>query len=260
MKKLIIIAAAALFFTACTKDSTLEKTPNTVFRGAPQTFQHGKAWTWYEEDASGNPKRLAIAIDDEAMASLDRTIPGSGGHQHNNALSLALHPKAGITPFTHVLLDWNPVGHEPEVIYGKPHFDFHFYTSTEAERLAIPTYEQATAAFDNFPAPVFFPPTYVPGPGGVPAMGKHWVDVTSPEFNGSPFTQTFIYGSYDGKVTFYEPMITEEFIRNNSSFERSIPQPAQFQKAGWYPTKMRIAKTGGVTSVIIEDFVLRSSN
>ena len=94
----------------------------------------------------------------------------------------------------------------------------------------------------------------------VPAMGKHWVDVTSPEFSGAPFTQTFIYGSYDGKVTFYEPMITEDFIRNNPSFERSIPQPAQYQQAGWCPTKMRIAKAGGATNVVIEDFVRRNSN
>ena len=255
MKKIVLFAGAALFFTACTKDSLEKK--ETVLRGATQKFQHGHAWTWYEEDAAGNPKRLAIAIDDAAMTSLDTSAPGSGGHHHNNALSLALHPNAKATPFTHVLLDWNPKGHEPEPIYGKPHFDFHFYTSTEAERMAIPPYEQAVGRFENLPAPDFFPATYVPVPGGVPQMGKHWVDVTSPEFSGGTFGQTFIYGSYDGKVTFYEPMITEEFIRNNPSFERSIPQPAQFQNSGWYPTKMRIRKSGGVTNVIMEDFVQR---
>lgn len=258
MKKFLLLAAAVISLASCTKDNVKEK--ETVFKGATQRFQHGRAWTWYEEDAAGNPKRLGIAIDDAAMESLDRGTHGSGGHTHNNALSLALHPKASATPFNHVLLDWNPNGHEPEPIYGKPHFDFHFYISSEAERLAIPLYEQAQARFDNFPAPAFFPANYVPGPGGVPQMGKHWVDVTSPEFSGAGFTQTFIFGSYDGKVTFYEPMITEEFIRNNPSFERSIPQPAQYQKAGWYPTRMRIEKRPGVTSVIIEEFVNRGSN
>src|SRR4051812_20501784 len=29
--------------------------------------------------------------------------------------------------FDHVTIDWNPHGHHPIPIYGKPHFDFHFY-------------------------------------------------------------------------------------------------------------------------------------
>jgi hypothetical protein len=29
-------------------------------------------------------------------------------------------------------------------------------------------------------------------------MGVHWIDPKSPEFNGGKFTQTFIFGSYDG--------------------------------------------------------------
>jgi hypothetical protein len=31
------------------------------------------------------------------------------------------------TPFQYIMFDWNPNGHEPEGIYDKPHFDFHFY-------------------------------------------------------------------------------------------------------------------------------------
>jgi hypothetical protein len=110
------------------------------------------------------------------------------------------------------------------------------------------------------PAPAYLPATYINPGGGVPQMGVHWIDVTSPELNGAPFTQTFIYGSYNNKVTFYEPMITEEFIKANSSFERSIPMPIKFQKTGYYPTKMKITKTGTVTNVSLEGFVLRSAS
>jgi len=259
MKKVLFIAAmSVLAFSSCKKDNAEKK--EKVFKGATQTFQHGKAWTWYEVDDAGNPVRMAITIDDDAMNSLDTTAPGAPGHHHVNAVSLKLHPKAGNTPFSHVLLDWNPKGHEPEVIYGKPHFDFHFYISTEAERNAIPVYEQDSTKFLSYPAPGYMPPTYVPIPGGVPKMGSHWIDVTSPELSGAPFTQTFIYGSYDGKVTFYEPMITEEFIKANAGFERAIPQPTKYQKAGWYPTKMRISKSNGTTNVIIEGFVQRQAS
>src|SRR3954447_5500734 len=39
---------------------------------------------------------------------------------------------------------------------------------------------------------------------GRAAMGNHLADPTGPEFNGERFTHTFIYGSWDDEVTFYE--------------------------------------------------------
>lgn len=258
MKKLFLLAiAAGALFTSCKKDN---ETKEKVFKGPVEKFQHGKAWTWYEVDDNENPLRLAVSIDDSAMATLDRTVPGSGGHSHSNMISLKFHPKAAATPFMHAGLDWNPIGHEPEPIYGKPHFDFHFYMMSEADRMAIPPYDVDSTKFKNAPALVYFPPNYFNPGGGVPQMGAHWIDFTSPELNGAPFTQTFIYGSYNGKVTFYEPMITETFIKANPTFERAIPQPAKFQKTGYYPTKMRIAKSNGVTNIILEGFILRQAS
>ncbi|HEV7331394.1 MAG TPA: hypothetical protein VGN63_10175 [Flavisolibacter sp.] len=256
MKKVLFFASVAvLALGSCKKD---DKEKETTFKGEVKTFQHGKAWTWYEEDVNGKPLRIAIAIDDAAMNSLDRET--GGGHNHANSISMQLHAEAGATPFKHVMLDWNPAGHPPNNIYTKPHFDFHFYTTTEAERLAIPLYEEAQEKFDNFPL-AYMPANYIPIPGGVPQMGTHWVDQASPELRpGGNFTQTFMYGSYDGEVTFYEPMITEEFLLANPSFQRDIPVPAKFQEAGWYPTKMRIEKENGVTNVIIENFVQRQAN
>ncbi len=83
-------------------------------------------------------------------------------------------------------------------------------------------------------------------------------DGTSPELAKQTFTQTFIFGSYIGKVTFYEPMITEAFIKANPAFERTIPPPSNFQSSGYYPTKMRIQKIMDVTNIILEDFVYRT--
>jgi hypothetical protein len=102
-------------------------------------------------------------------------------------------------------------GHPPPGIYSVPHFDFHFYKMPLAERLAIPPYPQAMAAFNNNPLPGYLPTAYVKAPAGEAKMGAHWMDVTSPEFNGQPFTHTFVYGSYDGKVNFLEPMATLAF-------------------------------------------------
>lgn len=101
--------------------------------------------------------------------------------------------------------------------------------------------------------------TYFPGPI-VPQMGKHHLDGTAPELHGEQFTQTFIYGSYDGKVTFLEPMIILDFLKANNNYERIIPQPAKFKVAGYYPTKMRIKKQNGVTDIILEGFVYRQAS
>jgi hypothetical protein len=94
----------------------------------------------------------------------------------------------------------------------------------------------------------------------VPKMGLHWLDLTSPELNGQQFTQTFIYGSYNGNVNFYEPMITKAFLDVTTSFQRNFPVPAKFKTAGYYPTKMRIERKQGVTNVILEEFVYRQAS
>ena len=44
---------------------------------------------------------------------------------------LELPANKGKNFYTHVLIDWNPKGHEPAHIYDLPHFDIHFYTSTQ---------------------------------------------------------------------------------------------------------------------------------
>lgn len=249
----LLLGAATMIFTSCKKDSH----KNEIFKGPVAKFQHGKAWTWIETDDHNKPERIGISIDDEAMNSLDPGQSGEGGHNHENSLSLQFHPKISLTPFTHALLDWNPHGHEPAGLYDKPHFDFHFYIIPESERKAIPPYQIDSTGFLNFPAPAYMPATYVPSPGGVPQMGTHWIDYTSPEFNGQPFTQTFLYGSYNGKVAFYEPMITKAFLDANATFERPFGVPATFKESGYYPTKMRIVKAEGATHIILEGFVYR---
>ena len=259
MKNMLLgFATLTLLLTACQKDVGDK---SKMFLGPVTQFQHGKAWTWMETDKAEVPKQIGIAIDDEAMASLNRPEGGDGQHQHGNGAQLSFHSKVlSSTPFKYVQLDWNPSGHEPEFIYGAPHFDFHYYTSTLAETQAIPPYQVDPTGFDNKPDAAYLPPTYIDPGGGVPQMGKHWLDATSPELSGQPFTQTFIYGTYNGKVTFLEPMITEAFLTSSHGFERSIPQPAKVQVSGHYPTKMRILKSQGYTSVILADFVYRQAS
>jgi hypothetical protein len=252
MKKILLLATlAALTFNGCKKDDNAGQ----LFKGKPVAFQHGRAFTWYEVDKANQPLRVAIAIDDAAMASLNRD-----GNSHGNSVSLPMPEQAGSSIFTHGLLNWNPLGHPLQGVYDVPHFDYHFFTISEASRLAIPAYDQARDKWNNYPPADYMPPQYVPVTPGVPHMNGHWVDGTSPELNGQKFTQSYIYGSYNGKVTYQEPMVLESFLRENAGFTRSIPQPAKVEKGGWYPTKMRIEKASGITSVILEEFIRRQPN
>lgn len=257
MKKILVVMLAALAFGACKKDD-LER--NGIYKGPIANVHGGKAWTWIQINKNGNPEKLAVTLTDEALNSVPIGGEGNHGHGDENSWTVKFHQKASVTPFNHVGLGWNPNGHEPEPIYGKPHFDFHFYMMTPQQVDAIPPYELDSAKFKNWPAPAYLPATYFNAGGGVPKMGAHWVDLTSGEFNGKGFTETFIYGGYDGKVTFYEPMITLEFLRTSNNFERGIPQPAKVQKSGWYPTKMKIIKHDGLTDVILDGFTFREQS
>lgn len=251
----LLLLAAIFGFSFCSKDKDGD---SGVYKGPQVNFHGGKAHSFIQLDRHGKPEKLGISINDQAWNNLP--IGGEPGHNHENSATIPLHAKAqAATPFRHIGLDWNPAGHEPDNVYTVPHFDFHFYMISDAERTAIPPYEQNPEAFDNFPAAHFFPATYIAPPGGVPQMGKHWLDATSPELNGSPFTETFIYGSYNGKVTFLEPMVTKAFIEQSNVFERAIPQPAKYQAAGFYPTKMKITRVGNSREVTLENFVYREA-
>jgi hypothetical protein len=259
MKRIVIstLSIAMLMFVACKKDPKENK---DVFNGPEVNMGNGKAWAWVKLDAQQKPQALGISFTPSALVNLPQ---GGEGHAHESNFILKLPAQKSLTPFDHIGLNWNPNGHEPENIYGLPHFDFHYYMESEAYVDAIPLYEQAPADFDNAPAAHYFHPDYMGLPGGAPKMGKHWVDVTSPELNPQNpaiFTETFIMGSYKGKQLFYEPMITKQFIEAQTNFEKAIKVPAKFERDGYYPTKYRIVKTSKTIDIILEGFVLRQKS
>jgi hypothetical protein len=258
MKKIWMLSlAVAVMAVSCTKDNG--KNEAGVFKGPEVQMHHGKAWTWVQLNSDGKPERVAISIDNDALNSVPTGDDNhNGGHSHDDNAVLRFHEKASGIVFNHVWLNWNPAGHPPANIYTKPHFDIHYYMSSVSEREGYVD----PAKLNADPVQDYLPALHV-GADPVPTMGKHWVDITSPELNPNnpqPFTQTFIYGSYDSKVVFYEPMITLEFLKATGNFVRPIPQPAKFQKSGYYPTKMRVQKQGNAVSIILEDLVYRTAS
>jgi hypothetical protein len=85
------------------------------------------------------------------------------------------------------------------------------------------------------PAAKYIPASYDLLIGGAPMMRAHWFDLLDPEFNGSTFTKTFIWGSNNGKFVFLEPMITHDYLLTKPNSEKTLRQPTAFQRDGWYP-------------------------
>jgi hypothetical protein len=174
---------------------------------------------------------------------------------------LPLHQKAKeLTAYDHICINWNAHGHEPAGLYDIPHFDFHFYRMSLTEQIAIPPYNLAPTLFDSDPPAGYMPDLYFHAPGGVPKMGAHWIDLLTPELYGQPFTYTFIYGSYNGMVTFNEPMVTMATIQGGNTIHTEIRQPLHFSPTDkYYPTQYSIWKDDSNNKhyISLDEMVLR---
>jgi hypothetical protein len=114
----------------------------------------------------------------------------------------------------------------------------HFYTISDDARLRMsPEDPQYQTKGQRLPGADYVPDGYVAIPDVlVPQMGNHLIDPTSPELNGTKFTETLIYGSYDGELIFIEPMITKAWLETRPEHNEALKLPARYPAAGLWPT------------------------
>ena len=207
-----------------------------IFKGPQVAMGNGFARSWISINHSDVPLELGIELTDGALYGL----PQDPADFAAATFLLPLHQKAkAATAFNHIVINWNVHGHEPDHVFDIPHFDFHFYMISEQEQTSIPPYPLAPASFDNLPPNSYWPDLYVPTPGGVPTMGKHWINTTF----APPFSKTMIYGSYNGRFTFVEPMITRDYLLQGDSFSEAYSQPHVFVPNNkFYPQTYNIYK------------------
>ena len=222
------IAGATVF--ACA-DSTPPDASGTFF-GPVTTMAGGTARAYVTLDGSGMPTDLGVALTETALSEL----PAAKAE-----FVFALPPQASATPFKHAVINWEPVGHPPAMVYTVPHFDVHFYMITQAQREAILLGDAPLAAKMLLqPAPEFIPAGYVTG-GNSAQMGLHWRDPAAPELLGEPFTKTLIYGSYDGAMTFVEPMLAKAYLETKPvAVVTPAKLPAQYAARGYQPTSYTV--------------------
>lgn len=249
-----VASVAMISMAACSSESATGPTGARIVYGPAQNLGQGTARVYVALNGANTPTALGVALSENALTGLPMT-PLPGGGMSAATLLLKLPPEAQATGFDHAMLDWNPMGHEPDMIYTLPHFDFHFYTVTEAAQMAIlPTDPQYEAKLEKMPEEKYRPIGNIKLPGGVPMMGAHWADPTSPELqpppNNKTFTQTFLYGSYDGHFIFYEPMITKAYIESirtvaGGLVTTPIKLATSVEKPGYFPTRYTIQWDAG---------------
>lgn len=247
----------------------------------------GRAQTYVQIDRGGKPRALGLKFTGSMLSNLpyDPPFDGNNCFDINGDGELTFHPpmpecaggyqailffpaktvERAKLPFKWFLLNWNPMGHGPIGIYDRPHFDFHFYIMDYIERNYIrPGPCGIVVDCDDFetaikPVPSnYLAPDYQSFDAVEPRMGNHLVDVTSPEITGADiFKRTFVYGSYNGAITYLEPMITLEFLETRPRECLPVKQPAAFKATGYYPTEYCIQYRHGAYTISLEGLTFR---
>jgi hypothetical protein len=228
-------------------------------------------------DRSGAPLAIGVEMSSGALESLPPVpntvsrcfdLDGNGtytGHEclgdEERILDVPVDSSTRL-PFRWIQVNWNPAGHH-NTPYARSHFDFHFHTGDRARVEAIAPGRCGELVdcgdFKRATEPVpsrYVPAGYIDVGAVVPRMGNHLLDSQSPELKDSmPFSSTFIFGAYQGEITFWEPMITLDVLRKTTEACQAIRQPQGFERAGYYPTKYCVRQgTRGQRTVSLEDF------
>jgi hypothetical protein len=228
-----------------------------TFVGATRPLGSGTVRSWVTLDEKGKPQAVGLTISESAFKTAPAELPRG---QESLEINLPLPREAAATAFDHIGFGWNPKGHEPENIYTLPHFDIHFYTISVEEKERITAQGEDLARCYLKPGDEYVPAGYILPPGtAVPRMGAHWIDPNANEFKGQPFTKTFLYGNYDSKIIFYEPMITKSMFETQVNITEYIKLPQKYAKPGYYPTRysVRYDASKKEYTVALEGMVLR---
>jgi hypothetical protein len=307
MGGLLAFVAASVGFqlpepTICDADQDGRRTAETERAAAPSTGScevSGPAAVlgdvtveaFVRLEADGTPSALGIRLPGSGFESLpsapadgyrcldldqDREIDVAaecvGGHERVLFLPPVWEDAVG-PPFRWALFNWNPVGHGPPGVWDVPHFDFHFFIQSLADRNRIRIGRCAMLVdcddleVGTRPVPPEFLPSGYEDRGVVEfGMGNHLMDPATFGAPAVPPTHTLIYGAWAGRVSFLEPMITMAFLEavgDGSEASRCypVPRPPEVDEAGFYPRVYCIRREtdSGDFTISLERFERRAA-
>ncbi|HWP12138.1 MAG TPA: DUF5602 domain-containing protein [Ramlibacter sp.] len=222
----------------------------TIYTGKAVRLGNGTAHTVVRADAGGKAVSIGVVLTEKALEGLPAAPNGAST---DFPFLLPMPAKGPKTVVDHVVVNWNPQGHPPPKIYEVPHFDFHFYLRSPAYQKKVRFKSDAESGDPRQqPAAELLAAGYVVPPGtAVSKMGAHAINPASPEFNGQPFTATFIYGYHNKQLTFLEPMAALDFLKSKPAFSAPVSRPAKYLKAGAYPSSYSVKYDNAARSYVV---------
>lgn len=209
----------------------------STFTGTPVAVGDGTAQVIVMTNNMNEPESVSVVLSKDALNGL----PAAQGDQKAWEFALPMPDSGPTTGFENIVLDWNPAGHPPEGLYTVPHFDVHFYLIGQGEREAITFHGEGHDPALSAPEPQLLPEGYVIPPGTAEEqMGVHALDPGGEEFQGQPFRHNLIYGYYEGRLIFIEPMVSLAFLQALPEVTSPVPRPQKYSYPGWYPTTYQI--------------------
>ncbi len=244
------IIGSAVVLSSCEKvfNFPFKDNPDTksnTFYGPQEQVGEGTARTFATLSHTGIPQEVGVIFTDEALSGLP---------EENTLYTLHFHQKAiDATPFEDVLLGLSAHGHPlPPSGQIAAHFDVRFFMMTEQERSAIPA--PPAPGFDITPPPGYLPANYVLN-AALAEIGRHWSYST---VAGTIVDHTMVLGTWNGELTFINPIVTLTTLASGKSYSIAYPQPQFFAKHGYYPRKYNIYEDDkGKHYITLSNFVWR---
>jgi hypothetical protein len=245
--------------------------PGPIFYAEAQPLGEGSMYAWVKFDNDGNPSDIGVSLTERALYGLPKQTDEFEKYPLKLNLQdgigfatfeyeIPLPKEVSTAPFTHISFNINPYGHAPHQVYDTEHFDFHFNLITPSERYAIraDNYDSFAALAYKHPPEEFLPPGYkTVHRAAEPRMGTHWFDFEGSEFHGGHWDKSFNIGSYNGEITFWEPMISVPYLATKPNITIPIKQPFAYPKSGYYPTHYSINHANGEYSVSLNGLQFR---
>lgn len=236
---------ACLVLAGCTSYSSPAAAPTHEIAGSCETAFGAQVCTWAQVSGS---KVVAVGAT-VPIAAIENTPPDAPMVWPPVFAAIVPMPAEAraATGMDHFTFYWEPHGHPPGPFL-TPHFDFHFYTISDAERLAIDCTNKTKPA--NLPAGYVLPDVEIPGIGMLqglcfPTMGMHSL-VSSEVAATTPFSGTMVLGFYSGRPIFFEPMVAKAKLMEKRSFTLPMSAPAGVAGGVHYPSRFEAVYDGTI--------------
>jgi Domain of unknown function (DUF5602) len=247
-----------------------------LVKGEEKKIGDGTVRTWVKLGTDNKPVSIGVTMTESGLTGLPDDVD-TGREKGQESTKLKLLDQIGhytfenelkfppeAAPYVHMGFNWNPYGHWPQQVFTEPHYDVHFYMETPEYRHEIGkgNYKDILKGHKKLP-PELVPKGYEIAYGTLePRMGIHWANFSSPELQPGKFNKIFLFGSFNGRMLFWEPMITQKFLQKKiADYSEVISQPAAYPKSGYYPMTYSIKydQERKEFDISLDDLVYRES-